>query len=102
MVTSSLCPPESDLCTGFKNINVSEQGQLKCSYDNLYPQSEFTSRLNCETYALCDAGIYQVGLGDVAVHNDQGRLNYCMLYSFRVDCGNALQSKPIAYVALGR
>ncbi|XP_042858115.1 uncharacterized protein LOC122244312 [Penaeus japonicus] len=80
-------PKESDLCTGFKNINVSEQGQLKCSYDNLYPQSEFTSRLNCETYALCDAGIYQ------------GQKELCRTYYECYRAEGKWQVRPLSCVA---
>lgn len=42
------------------SITIVEEGQLKCSYDNLYPINDFTSRLHCKSFSLCDAGTFRV------------------------------------------
>ncbi|XP_071515438.1 uncharacterized protein [Panulirus ornatus] len=48
-------PAEADLCgTIPPPINITQIGELACSYENLRPSSDFISRLHCDTYVLCD------------------------------------------------
>ncbi|XP_027210489.1 uncharacterized protein [Penaeus vannamei] len=52
-------PSENELCAVDTSITIVEEGQLKCSYDNLYPINDFTSRLHCKSFSLCDAGTFR-------------------------------------------
>ncbi|XP_027210490.1 uncharacterized protein [Penaeus vannamei] len=52
-------PKENELCAVDTSITIVEEGQLKCSYDNLYPINDFTSRLHCKSFSLCDAGTFR-------------------------------------------
>ncbi|XP_050738806.1 uncharacterized protein LOC127009619 [Eriocheir sinensis] len=52
-------PAAYTLCGATTKLNISEEGELPCSADNLRPASEFISRLYCDKYLLCDGNVFK-------------------------------------------